>query len=424
MEKLKRYIAHILPPAAVLAVVWYVTLPILRYTLMMQEQKGLFLMTPDYFRQVFSDSWPVTTLISDFLVQFYRIPNLGALITALIVMKVYMMTCTIFRFTKFRPLVGGLAAAACWYAVVHAQTPHDGVVILMLAAIAALISLALPYKKLSSGTWKPVALWQSAAVAAMMVGAAYLNVTDEDVRDNERRNAVEYLSRAHDWNTLLQITTPKACIDNESYLPYALLALNAKVQLGEKLYDFPVTGPECLGEVEEKILDWSRYSLRSLIYEVIGCPNEAIHQVYQMGMAHDYGTSFGALRQLIRLEIENGDYGLARKHAQVLSRSPFNRKSAASAMSLVDSKEKETVEGMDLRYDDGFRREDTMITDNSVYNISSIITRCSTATPAAMERLLCHLLLAGNLEGFRQAAAEVFGDAEASEIPRYFRENL
>ena len=98
-------------PPAIVAIVWYVTLHILRYTLLMQEQKGLFLMTTDYFREVFSGSWPVTTLISDFLVQFYSKPVLGSLLTGLIVAKVYLMVCTIFRFTSFRQIVGGIGAA-------------------------------------------------------------------------------------------------------------------------------------------------------------------------------------------------------------------------------------------------------------------------------------------------------------------------
>ena len=98
-------------PVAIVAIVWYVTLPILRYTLLMQEQKGLFLMTPDYFREVLSGSWPITTLISDFLVQFYSKPVLGSLLTGLIVAKVYLMGYTIFRFTSFRQVIGGLGAA-------------------------------------------------------------------------------------------------------------------------------------------------------------------------------------------------------------------------------------------------------------------------------------------------------------------------
>lgn len=460
----------VLVPVAIAAIVWYVTLPVLRYTLLMQEQKGLFLFTPDYFRQVFSDSWPVTTLISDFLVQFYGNASLGALITALIVAKTYMMVCTIFRFTSFRQVLGGLAAAGTWYAIAHANTPHAGVVILMLAFLLALASLLVPlalkrlplafeklpaalaFKKLQIRTDRGTGWWHAVVAVALTVGAGFLVATDKNLRDNERWYAVEYLSRAHDWDVLLQIATPQTCRNDMSYTPYALLALNAKGQLGDRIYDYPVTGPESLGDLGE--MNWSGYSLRSQIQEVVGGTNEAIHLTYQLGMAMPHGTCFGVLRQLIRLEIENGDYSLARKHAQVLARSPWNRKTAQSAIRMADASEKEaagavgvaggvgtaaggagavgTAAGVAGSFktaidaaEDTLRRTDAMVSENNaVYNLSAVIANSPHATSAARERLLCHLMLSGDMEGFRQAATELFGNPDRSQLPRYFREKL
>lgn len=419
--RLSRYGAislRVLVPVAITAIVWYVTLPVLRYTLLMQEQKGLFLFTPDYFRQVFSDSWPVTTLISDFLVQFYRNASLGALVTALIVAKTYMMACTIFRFSSVRQVIGGLAAAATWYVIAHANTPHTGVVILMFSFIAAIISLCIPYKKIRILGEGRSGSWQAALAVALVVGAACQVATDRKLRDDEKWYAVEYCSRVHDWDVLLAIATPELCRSDMSYVPYSLLALNAKGQLGERLFDYPVTGPESLGDIGD--MSWSAYSLRSQISELTGGTNEAIHQTYQMGMATPHGTSFGALRQLIRLEIENGNYDLAVKHAMVLRRSPFNVKTAEAAIRMADSKKAE-VDAGDV--DESVRRSaDAMVSENNAaYNLSAIITYSPNATAAAKERLLCHLLLSNDRDGFNALVKESFGETPAEKLPRAFR---
>lgn len=402
-------------PVAIVAIVWYVTLPILRYTLLMQEQKGLFLMTTDYFREVFSGSWPVTTLISDFLVQFYSKPSLGALLTGLIVAKVYLMVCTIFRFTSFRQIVGGIGAALTWIAIAHANTPHTGVVILMFTFLAALISISLPYRKISMKGKSGIL--QAATVMVLFLGSAALVVSDRELNQKEKWYAVEYTARVHDWDLVLAIATPELCRKDQSFVPYALLALNAKGMLAEKMFDYPITGPESLGDIGE--MNWSGYSLRSQIHEVIGCPNEAIHLTCQMGMALPHGTGLGLLRQLIRLEIESGQYSLARKHAAILSRNPMNRKYSESALKMVEKAEKTVDSSHTDSYTPSY--SDLMISNNAIYNLSGIISHCPSATDAARERLLCHLLLSGDMTSFNALLKEYSGNIPVNRLPKAFR---
>lgn len=402
-------------PVAIVAIVWYVTLPILRYTLLMQEQKGLFLMTPDYFREVLSGSWPITTLISDFLVQFYSKPVLGSLLTGLIVAKVYLMVYTIFRFTSFRQIVGGIGAALTWIAIAHANTPHTGVVILMFTFLAALLSTFLPYRK-NSITWKS-GIFQATTVMALFLGSAAILVSDRELNQKEKWYAVEYTARVHDWDLVLAIATPELCRKDQSFVPYALLALNAKGMLAEKMFDYPITGPESLGDIGE--MNWSGYSLRSQIHEVIGCPNEAIHLTCQMGMALPHGTGLGLLRQLIRLEIESGQYSLARKHAAILSRNPMNRKYSESALKMVKKAEKTVDSSHTDSYTPSY--SDLMISNNAIYNLSGIISHCPSATDAARERLLCHLLLSGDMTSFNALLKEYSGNIPVNRLPKAFR---
>ncbi len=486
-KKIISFVNRIVVPAAIFGIVWYVTLPILRYTILLQEQKGLFLFTPDYFRQTFANPWPITRLISDFLVQFYQNAGTGAAIIAGIVTAEYLLVCSIFRLPSsgkrfgvhsFRQIFGAAAALGTWCLIAHSPSLHPAVIVLVFTDIAALIFAFI----LRNAPKPEASCWWQGAVAILFVicGAAHI-ISNKKIREEERWYAVEYLVRCHDWDVTLAIATPQVCIEDISFVPYALLALNAKGQLGERLYDYPITGEESFGDICDGT--WSSCSLNSVIYETIGCPNEAIHMAFQMGMGMDHGTSLGLLRQLIRLEIENGDYALAIKYAEILGRSPANRKIAANAIKMAkdaakaagkagsddedgavagtdgektakagdvagavqtatdtgktgangDKTEeagsngatantetgKAEAEGVDPR--EAIRVKDIMISNNPRYNLGGIIMNSPSVTDAAVERLLCHLLVSGDTDAFRNALAEFYGSADPDDLPKYFR---
>ena len=50
------------------------------FTLICQEYEGLFLATPDAWARAFAQPFPLSGILSDFLIQFYRDPVYGALI--------------------------------------------------------------------------------------------------------------------------------------------------------------------------------------------------------------------------------------------------------------------------------------------------------------------------------------------------------
>ena len=416
-KKLLSALEWLATPVAILLTVWYVSVRLLRYTFLMQEQKGIFLWTPDYLRQTFSDPWPVTTFLSDFLVQFYQNASDGALITAAIVTAVYLCVCQVLRFFKYRALAGLPASCLAWYIIVHSPTPHTGAAIAVFCIAAAMVATFIPYKRVDMGGSRMWAI-RIAATAGLLFCTTYILAKDKELLDNEKWYAVEYASRSHDWNLVLRIATVDVCKSDMSYVPYALLALNATGQLGEKMLDYPVTGPESLGESGDE--SWSKDSFRSLVYEVSGCPNEAIHMAYQCAAALPHATGFGTLRQMIRLQMENEDFVLARKYAEILKRSPRNRKTAANAIKTIARMESERA-GAPVGNVGSI--EDSMISNNLVYNMSSIISNCRNATSAASDRLLAHLLLSGKQEEFSRTLEHFYDTDNLSGLPKYFRQN-
>ena len=138
-----------------------------------------------------------------------------------------------------------------------------------------------------------------------------------------------------------------------------------------------------------------------------------------MGMALPHGTGLGLLRQLIRLEIESGQYSLARKHAAILSRNPMNRKYSESALKMVEKAEKTVDSSHTDSYTPSY--SDLMISNNAIYNLSGIISHCPSATDAARERLLCHLLLSGDMTSFNALLKEYSGNIPVNRLPKAFR---
>ena len=64
------------------------------FALTYQEQYQLFLFTSDYFRERASIAGGLTDYVSDFIVQFYYIPWLGALLLALLSVALYALVPT------------------------------------------------------------------------------------------------------------------------------------------------------------------------------------------------------------------------------------------------------------------------------------------------------------------------------------------
>ena len=110
--KAKKYLI----PAVLFVVVFCAAWALQRYTLVLMEAIGLFLWTPDWLRETFSECRPVSHFVASFLVQFYAVPVLGALITAALVTLVFVSLSTLLNrlgLLPHRP-AAALAAVAVW----------------------------------------------------------------------------------------------------------------------------------------------------------------------------------------------------------------------------------------------------------------------------------------------------------------------
>lgn len=129
---------------------WYCGYP---QAICYQEQNQLFLWTADYFLHDLSVAGGLADYISEFLVQFYFYPIIGALILACLFMAFYVLTCRVMRSYTEKPLK--------WYWSVVAVVPAalllavmGDIEVLLSFPVALTISLLMVWlMNLSTKNW-------------------------------------------------------------------------------------------------------------------------------------------------------------------------------------------------------------------------------------------------------------------------------
>ena len=293
-------------PAIVLGVaVFAISLIFQKYTLMHEGMWSLFLLTPDYFRESMTLPLPLTRVASDFLVQFFDIAAVGPVITAMLVVCIY--------------LVGGSMLLACagWVFTACSSSPQPLLLALLIAVLLRIVLKAVRVKLDGRARIARYALVAAAAIAIILI---------PKVRKTEILSSLELNARQAGWEKVLDKATPSRCLEDDSLRPYAALALASEGELVKSLGLYHFNKAQDLDM--EGVLSREGYYFSSLMYEALACPNEAVHRIFQAGCHCDHGCSFMVLYQLIRYNIERGDYTMVRKYAGILSRSPRHRRLA------------------------------------------------------------------------------------------------
>lgn len=378
-------------PAALFLVVFCVCAFLQPYTLTHMQNCGLFLLTPDWFREVLSGPHPVSELLASFLVQFYDIPVLGAMIAAAVITLTYLALDVVLRRCRlsFHRIVSLLGALALWLFTARMTSNQVPVMVLLIVSGVALLSLILKKKD-----EKPAPKWEfPVAVILTLVTAALIGL-DARTIEQERLAKVEVNALLHRWDKVLEVATPENSALDPRLMPYAFLALGETGKLGDNAFKYPLRGPEDFGMEGDNSLTGSLFN--SLLSECLRIPNEAIHQIFQYSAHLPHGMSHLSLYQLIKYNIENGNYTLARKYASILSHNP---KTHAAARKVL----KTYADAVDVADTTGHSSSKALVmTKDAQINLAQM-NMLGKITGNSMNRFLCYLLLYGDLENFKRS---------------------
>lgn len=380
------------------------------YSLIRQGGFSIFLNTPDWYKELWDGPMSFPQLISSFIVQFYDLSLVGPLCTAAIVTGIYLLAAAFLRrvHLPFCAVPAMVVACACWVLLSVSDSPLKAIVVLLV--LAALYLLSLLVKRADQ---KAMPTWELAVLALLIVAGASAVGFSKTVRRTEILSKVEVCARKFQWNKVLQAATPEHVEADRRLMPYALLALNGNGSIGSNLFKYPLEGPQdmdCEGD-----LSLDGYYFTSILYECLGCPNEAIHNVFQFSCHLPHGTSSVSLKQLIKYNTELGNFTMVRKYAEILSHSPRNRYLAKQVLEMYKNAE-DAVDTLGHS-----SSQAPVITKSPVFNLAQLQSMGNTSQ-FAVDRLLTYLLLDCDLQSF----TEVFNRLvwEGANVPRHYQEAI
>ena len=315
---MKKYVIPLLLAVAV----FLSTISFQPFTILRQEGLGLFLNTPDYYRALFFDPFPLSNLTGSFLVQFYSNVYVGAAIVALMVTAVYFLARGIFRRIGFRlEALNVLCAGTAWFFLARAANPSMGIAIILLSsAVLALLAILGIRRKVKS----PLSPVIDIVAGVVCIAAASASVAfNTFIREGEKWSAIEFAAVQGDWNYLLKRATPEEARKDMQVVPYALLALNAKGQLSARLDEYPLMENFGLDYGDE--VSYRRSLFDAVLYGCLGCWNEAVHRTHQCGDFLPHCTSFRTLRMLIKENYAMGDSLMVVKYCDILDKSLLHK---------------------------------------------------------------------------------------------------
>ncbi len=310
------YLIPILLTAAVAIFTYYRQ----TFTLLRQEEIGLFLNTPDYYRTISMNPLPVSHIIGGFIVQFFGIHPLGTILFTTGISAAYLISLGIMKKIG-APLEVICTALACtvWWFTARASSPATGTAIILISALF----LALMTLLKRGGTKKRVRIWDTAAAAVLIAATTIMLSRDRDIKEVEKWSKIEFAAVHRNWDYLLKYATPSESLKDVEVVPWALLAHNVKGELKDEFGRWPVT--------EEFGLDYgTNLSYRSalfgaVLYRELGVWNESIHQTFQSGSYLPHCTSFRTLRMLIEENYAAGDSLMVVKYCDVLEKSTLHK---------------------------------------------------------------------------------------------------
>lgn len=294
------------------------------HILVRDGQFTLFLLTPDYFAQVFREPLPILHIIRSFVVQFFDISFVGPAVIAAIAVALYAICHTIFH--------------------------------------RKILSDVLP--------------------VGLLLGCCLFIAMSPGIKKENRYCTVEQYARQHRWNDVLAIARPNVTQEDRALIPYAMLALNAKGLLVSNMGSYPLSGPQDLDM--DGIQTREAYWFSSLLDEALGNYNEAVHHLFQASCFLPRGMSNISLYQMIRFNMENENYTLARKYAGILKRSPRNHFLAKRLL--------KTMEDRQDRPASTDRASQPVVTDSPIVNLG-LLRKAGLQSAMANERLAAYFRL-------------------------------
>jgi len=419
---------------------WYVAYP---HALSYQEQYQLFLWTCDYFLERLSLPGGLADWFGEFIVQFYYVEWLGALLLALVFVALQRLTACLLP--KSWCLLSMIPVAFVWWLMgdinVLLSLPVAIILALALACIRLkkpltwidLIILPVAYWLIGPMVWLYVVvrvvqlgwkhLWSAGWLIAIQVmvyawllpqwplqqamkGLTYYRIPlfypqltgyDKDMYELIR---LDYFVRNERWDDIVkrageyQVRTPfwSNCVN---------LALSQKRLLADRMFDFYQSGEQAL--IMPRVRDLTSMLPSAETFWRLGMVNSAQRYMFDTQESILNGRKSGrCTKRIAECMIVNGHYQTAKKQIDLLKNTLFYRSWAKEAESLMSDETKINMHSVygklrQLRYKENF-----LYNYDEIDKMFGLLFMNNHENKMALDYFLAQMLLKGNMQGFQQ----------------------
>ena len=419
---------------------WYVVYP---HALSYQEQYQLFLWTWDYLLERLSLPGGFADWLGEFIVQFFYVEWLGALLLALLFVTLQRLTVRLLPESWL--LLSVVPVALFWWLMgdinVLLSLPVAVVLALALAFVrvrrpwswADVLILPVAYWLIGPAVWLYAVirvlqlgwkhLWSAGWLLALqlmayawllpqwplqmaMTGLSYYRIPlhypqwngyDKDMYELIR---LDYLVRNERWDDIVkrageyQVRTPfsSVCVN---------LALSKKRQLADRMFDFYQSGEDAL--IMPRIRDLTSMLPSAEAFWHLGMVNSAQRYMFDTQESILNGRKSGrCTKRIAECMIVNGHYQTAAKQLGLLKKSLFYRSWAKEAEALMKDEAKINAHPVYGKLRKMIYKENFLYSYEEMDKMFGLLLMNNTENKIALDYFLGQMLLKGNLQGFQQ----------------------
>lgn len=404
--------------AILFLVLWGVWYSCYYYTLYWQEGFSFFNTLPDFTKLQVRLPEDIFIYSGAYLLQFFRVPLLGAAIQAGVATFVVscLSLCIIMIMKDVRLIwlafIPVPAFVAGQYADITLERSMLWCAVVFLITVIAGILYAMKLKWVIPGWLHSPIL--TLGIPVVMGGASVYLLMDVENDYQEKMCRIDYHANHQEWQEILRHVSPQETRTDEIKLRYVLLALNETGQLADYIFRYGIKDDsQFLFYGSEDPFD---RNFNALFYRALDMPNEIVHQCYQQALTSPFGFNFKSLRMLVDAYLETGNYALAYKYMEILRHTSFHQKWIESRIPKLN----EIKDGKNTEIKNNFS-----FVGNFLDTITSLVNQDPT-NQKYMDLCLCAILTTRNAEYFRQAF-QFAGDVlykDGRKIPRHYEEAL
>lgn len=284
-----------------------------------REQHQVFLNDADYIISLLKPIGGFTLLISQWLVQFFALPHMGAAISTLLC-----LISGVFFFLTFHRLVKNnwwILPLACIPSVLYCMSlsdvtvPYEGLVAIVLIAVCSWLFSLL---------WKRGWTMRGIGGTVLVLLCYYLAGPVTFAFPKKNNPAFQILLQqihyadVEEWDKLLRVEGVNSA--NDVQMNYLNLALSRQGRLLEDLFAYPQRGIGSLISQDARYTDVG--VLMSRINYEIGAIGAAQNEAFSSIVGITYGNP-SMSKLLVKTYLINGYYALAEKQIYMLEKTTF-----------------------------------------------------------------------------------------------------